>query len=401
MAIKKVWSDDNNSEMWQADYRIKLPNGQHKRIRKLYHTKPAAEKAIRKDKVAAEAGTYKVEAKVTLGQWRDKVLAYVHARRHGTTPYHYERVLKDFVAFIGEARKIETLDRNDLRRYIDYLSVAGYFESTVKAYHSKLNAALNYAPLLFDSLLNWQPPNASFALLTLTNKAFATKTEKGRGRILSVDEIKRLLASLSAYPAVRDAVLCALNTGGRLQEILSLTWDRVVWQIPGKSYGFVSLKVTKVKGLPISYRRVAMTDELRSMLEERKKATGSSSFVFPRPDDLTKPIRTVRFIVMEACKRASIPYGQQGGFVFHDLRKTAVTYLRDAGINTELVCAITGHSPAVMAADYSKPDLDSQKKALDELAKNLGLGQLKDKATTGEGEENPPTQTIPLVAANG
>jgi hypothetical protein len=45
MGVKKVWSTDNQCEMYRADYSVIL-NGGRKRIRKDYFTKVAAEKAI-------------------------------------------------------------------------------------------------------------------------------------------------------------------------------------------------------------------------------------------------------------------------------------------------------------------------------------------------------------------
>jgi integrase len=59
-----------------------------------------------------------------------------------------------------------------------------------------------------------------------------------------------------------------------------------------------------------------------------------------------KPIRDIRDGFKKGCKDAGIPYGRkvQNGVIFHDLRHTAKTYMRKAGVDKNVRAVIFGHS---------------------------------------------------------
>jgi integrase len=365
--IKRVWSEDNHDYMYQADYRVKLPDGRLKRKRKLFFTKAAAEKAIRQDKVKAEAGEYRERSKITLKVWKDKVMNYVKTHRKGSTIITYDVALSVFNEVIGEERKIESLSRTDLQRFVDFLRNRKKQDSTTRIYYSKVKAALNLIPQLFDDLLFWLPPTYRF-------EAFS----KPRERVLNDAEI---IALLNQMPQdMQDILLVALNTGGRLKEVLTLRWDAILWDAPGYEHGALKLRVTKVRGLAETYRIVYATKEVRSILDRRKVDSSPSPYVFPSPRNPKQPRADLIASLKNACKAAKIIYGRdvKGGFVFHDLRRTAVTYLRRAGIDIETVCSITGHSEGVMLKVYSKSNLAAQKDAMEKLASVLPFGQFKE-----------------------
>jgi integrase len=377
MAIKKVYSEDNHCDMWEVDYRVKLPSGKQKRIRKLYFSRDAAKKAIMRDKVAAENGTYASASKITLADWREKVLKYVRSHRKGSTIEAYEIILTLFSRIIGEGRKLESLDRSDLRRFVEYLRDQKKNDASTKVYLAKVKAALNLAPQLFQELIAWQPPSYRFEGYI-----------KSRDRVLEDAEIVALLNNLDED--YQDIVLCALNTGARLREVLSLTWDRVLWNAPGYAYGAIKLRVTKTRGVKETFRIVPATKEVAEILQRRKQQSVKSKYVFPSPKKPDAPRNALNAALMAACEKAEIIYGREnsGGFVFHDLRRTAVTYLRRAGVDIETVCSITGHSPAVMLTVYSKANVESQQKAVDALAKILPFGKFKESAKNKDVENN-------------
>jgi integrase len=366
MAIKKVYSEDNHCDMYEADYRVKLPSGKQKRIRKLYFSRDAAKKAIMRDKVAAEKGEYQSASKITLADWKEKVLKYIRSHRKGSTIEAYELILARFNRVIGEGRRLESLDRSDLRRFVEHLRDEKKNDSSTKIYLAKVKAALNLAPQLFQELITWQPPSYRFEGYI-----------KSRDRVLEPVEIVALLNNLDED--YQDIVLCALNTGGRLREVLTLTWDCVLWNAPGYQYGALKLVVTKIRGVKESVRIVPATKEVADILLRRKQQS-KSRYVFPSPYDSKSPRRALNAALMAACEKADIIYGREikGGFVFHDLRRTAVTYLRRAGIDIETVCSITGHSPSVMLSVYSHANVESQQKAVDALANLLPFGKFKE-----------------------
>jgi integrase len=60
---------------------------------------------------------------------------------------------------------------------------------------------------------------------------------------------------------------------------------------------------------------------------------------------------------MLACKRAGIPYGrsQESGLTLHDFRRSAKTYMAQAGIDKSFRDTILGHSLEGMDRHYIKP----------------------------------------------
>jgi len=55
-----------------------------------------------------------------------------------------------------------------------------------------------------------------------------------------------------------------------------------------------------------------------------------------------------------ACERAGVPYGRNGGYTFHDLRHTGLTYYREAGASIPDLQAIAGHTTANMVMRYQE-----------------------------------------------
>ena len=126
----------------------------------------------------------------------------------------------------------------------------------------------------------------------------------------------------------------------RSEEILGLTWDRVDLE---KGRIFLPGALTK-NGQD---REVPLTPLLKRALQqlrERGGVTRISGLVFQK--DGRKLSHTYR-IVQELCREQEIE-----DFVFHDLRHCAVTNLADAGVDTETIMKIVGHSSVEMFLRY-------------------------------------------------
>ena len=75
-------------------------------------------------------------------------------------------------------------------------------------------------------------------------------------------------------------------------------------------------------------------------------------------------------VVSSLCKEQSIP-----NFVFHDLRHCAVTNLADAGIDTEMIMKIVGHSSVEMFLRYRTIKAEKLDAAMDSLNTLITLRQ--------------------------
>ena len=115
-----------------------------------------------------------------------------------------------------------------------------------------------------------------------------------------------------------------------------------------------------VKVLPIG------NHELRRHLVYRVIA-GDEDFVFKYAN---RPIKDLRDGLKRACAKSKIKYGRfiEGGFIFHDLRRTFITNARKAGVRSNVTNNITGHSNrGNMNARYDQIDDSDLIKAIDKI----------------------------------
>ena len=182
-----------------------------------------------------------------------------------------------------------------------------------------------------------------------------------RGRVLSYDEYKRLIAALPAH--TRAIVEMAFWTGMRRGEIVSLTWDKV--DLEGRMIQLEAkdTKEGKPKKVPISKTLLAVLIQLPTRLR-----TGDADHhVFQYRK---RSIRgDIRKSLERACERAGIVYGRyvRGGFTLHDLRHTFTTNARRAGIARNVAMAITGHTSSDMNFRYDTVDESDLLKAIDQM----------------------------------
>ncbi len=173
-------------------------------------------------------------------------------------------------------------------------------------------------------------------------------------RILTKDEEVRLLAS--SPPALQAILLCALHTGMRKNEILSLKWDNV-----DLTKKLITLEHTNTKSKKM--RRIPINSTLRKILLEQKLKVGSSDFIFLSTKG--SPYRrhdSLKQAYSGACRRAKIK-----GLRFHDLRHTAATRMIESGASIVAVSRILGHADLKTTMRYAHPE-DTLKDAVEALA---------------------------------
>jgi integrase len=166
-----------------------------------------------------------------------------------------------------------------------------------------------------------------------------------RNRVLTPEEFQRMVDFSPEY--LKPVLLCAYHTGMRRGEILGLTWDRV-----DLKSGFIRLKETDTK--TSESRSIPIGRELSETLRRLPVALDAQGhrvlYVFTR---YGQPIKSVREIFARVCKEAGIT-----DFVFHDLRHTATTNLRRAGVDALTAMKITGHKTMAVFRRYNTIDED-------------------------------------------
>jgi integrase len=172
-------------------------------------------------------------------------------------------------------------------------------------------------------------------------KVTKPKEPRGRVRFLSDDERTRFLSACKASqsPDLYPAVILALSTGARAQEVMGLRWGQV--DLNRKVATLHETKNGEVRVLPLAGPAL-------ELLRERGKVRRlDTDLVFPgrlnprNPLDLRTPFET-------ALKVAGIT-----DFHWHDLRHTAASYLAMNGASLAEIAEILGHKTLQMVKRYA------------------------------------------------
>ena len=165
----------------------------------------------------------------------------------------------------------------------------------------------------------------------------------GRSRVLTPEEFQRMLNVSPDY--FKPVLSCGSYTGMRREEILELTWDRVDLKA-----GFIRLRVTKVKDA----RHIPIGRELRKVLQRLPIALDPQGAQLPNVFMRRgKPIKSVREIFNRVRREVGLT-----DLVFHDMRHTATTNLRRAGVDALTAMKITGHKTMAVFKRYNTIDED-------------------------------------------
>jgi integrase len=156
-----------------------------------------------------------------------------------------------------------------------------------------------------------------------------------------------------------------VNTGLRISECSSLTWDRVFLE-NGASHIFIDRGKTKK-----AKRYIPLTDEAREILE-RQKTISRSNHVFVRHGarvrkDLwyTEPVsrHTISSQFSERRDAMGLPWDA----VLHSTRHTALTDLGAAGADAFTIQAVAGHSSVTTSQRYVHPVPETMIRAIARL----------------------------------
>jgi integrase len=170
-----------------------------------------------------------------------------------------------------------------------------------------------------------------------------TKPKEPRGRVRFLDDAERtrLLTACKASksPDLYPAVILALSTGARAQELLGLRWPQVD----------LARKVATLHETKNGERRVLpLAGPALELLRERSNARRlDTDLIFPGRTRPTKPV-DLRTPFETALKAARIE-----DFHWHDLRHTAASYLAMNGASLAEIAEVLGHKTLAMVKRYA------------------------------------------------
>jgi integrase len=344
MAIRK------RGDTWQIDYYD--PAG--KRVRKNFKQKKdaVAEHAKRKSLIAE--GRYldvKQESKITLAELCKK---YETAYRNQKSFHNAKKTyLENFKEYFGKDRIIGDISRHDLVTYQIHLREKpvtvkmknGVEVSRKNRSDAAVNREISCLHHLFMEAVAWGLAGRSpFD----GGKAIKLKENNKRLRFLADDEINALLAECPAH--LKPIVSCAILTGMRRAEILSLKWDQV-------RNGFIYLSKTKTN----ESRQIPVSDALEAVFREiRGKQHLTSEQVFTFRGEAIQDNTKKAFNA--AVKRAGLV-----DFHFHDLRHTFASQVLLNGGTLKDVQELLGHKTMTMTLRYSHLTQEHKRQAVNLL----------------------------------
>lgn len=172
-------------------------------------------------------------------------------------------------------------------------------------------------------------------------KVTKPKEPRGRVRFLSDEERERFLTACreSSNRDLYPAVILALSTGARQQEIMGLRWPQV--DLARRVATLHETKNGEIRVLPLA------GPALELLRERAKVRCLDTDLIFPgrtrppKPVDLRTPFET-------ALKRAEID-----DFHWHDLRHTGASYLAMNGASLAEIAEVLGHKTLSMVKRYA------------------------------------------------
>lgn len=184
------------------------------------------------------------------------------------------------------------------------------------------------------------------------------KEPPGRDRLLTPEEYSKLIESCeeSRNRYLKTIVLMAVTTGMRQGEILSLTWDDILFD-----KACIHIRTSK-NG---KSRRVPLDYEVAKNLQELSlNRDTANSFIFASQTRFGKI--SIRTAFEAALKRADIQ-----NFHFHDIRHVYATYSNiDGGSDITLMTSL-GHSSMQMTKKYTHPDVNDMRVLTTSVRKHL------------------------------
>jgi integrase len=222
--------------------------------------------------------------------------------------------------------------------------------ATTNRYMSSLSSLLTYAA----KTLNWISENPVLRLTKL-------KEGPGRDRVLSQEEISRLLSAAkeSKSPYLYCVILLSLTTGARQGELLNLEWKHIDFENK-----IAYIKETK-NGHP---RSIALCDpvieELKKLYQNRsphKPLVFASKTAFGRID--------IKKAWQQALKRANIINCRA-----HDMRHTFCTLAATKGASNLQLQTATGHRTLSMLVHYTHMDVEVTKQYTNQISEQILKG---------------------------
>jgi integrase len=327
---------------YQLDYYD--PNG--KRVRLTFDKKKDAEAELGK-RVSLIAENRYLDVKKDYKTLFKKLLEkYEENFKHQPSFGSWKKFcIQNFIGYFGKETLLSNIRYMEIETYLNKLRLKPTRHGSVRTVAS-INREIGVLRHIFRKAVEWELVEESpFD----KGKSLQFKENNSRIRYLTEEEISKLLAECKPKKHIYHIVVCALNTGMRRGEILTLRWNQI-------RNNFIYLEKTKTN----ERREIPINDDFAKILKEiRKKQELKSKNVFIY-HGLT--VQRVDRAFKYALKNAGIE-----NFKFHDLRHTFASHAVMRGASLKEVQELLGHKSMTMTMRYAHLSQEHKKKAVNLL----------------------------------
>jgi integrase len=290
------------------------------------------------------------------------VKKYEENFKHQTSFDNWKKLcLSNFKEYFGADTIISNVRYVDLETYRNHLRQKLTHKRTIRT-DATVNREISCLHHLFSKGAEWE-------LLEQNpfgrGKSLLMKENNQRLRFLSQEELKKLLAVSPDH--LQEIIICAVNTGMRRGEMLSLKWEQI-------HNGFIYLQKTKTN----EPRQIPINDTLVELFKMIKKQNPGSAYVFAyrtSKKDKTKasenlkvvkfnntPMNNIKHSFVTAVKKSKIEHCRM-----HDMRHTFASHLLMNGASLKDVQELLGHKTIEMTLRYAHLSQAHKKNAVNLL----------------------------------
>jgi len=282
---------------------------------------------LAQDKVRVQVLNGKYELEQRIGNIKFDVFAEKYLKRNiHLRSYKRIQILVNHLKKFFSENVLSHIKTDNIEDYIASRRNEGLSPATI-------NRELSCLRRMFNQALSWED-----ALKNPVSGIRFLEEPPSRTRFLTHEEANNLLKCCT--PSLRAIVFTALNTGMRLNEVLSLSWDNVFIDSVINPY----LEITRTKNNKT--RSVPLNDEMVRVIKELEKNKKNLFYVFI--GDRGKPLQSLRKPFQKALEKAGIH-----NFRFHDLRHTFASHFIMSGGDVLTLKEILGHSSLKMVERYA------------------------------------------------
>ncbi|HPG41558.1 MAG TPA: tyrosine-type recombinase/integrase [bacterium] len=333
MSIYKKLRKDG-STAWYYDFSF---NG--KRFRGVGGvTKTQAQRAQEKTRCQVINGEFDLEEKITNPPFEKFSKKFLERNQYLRSYQRYYYATQHLVLFFAKTL-LSDITADNIEDYKMSRKRRGVTNSTI-------NREISCLRRMFNLALRWGD-----AKVNPVENVDRLEEPPGQTRFLREHEVNSLLESCN--DCLKPVVFTAINTGLRLNELLSLTWDDV--HIDNTIEPFIEIRMSKNN----KKRFIPLNEDMTVILKSLTKTHPKYVFIGTKG----KPLKSVKKPFQTALNKTGIE-----DFRFHDLRHTFASLFLMNGGDLLTLKELLGHSSLDMVQRYSHLAAEHKMKQMNKLS---------------------------------